>query len=307
MRRRRLFSGLGRSLSTYAFVIPFSAIILFPFAVMLISAIKSNAEIFVGIDEFRWLPEAPQWENFWKLQEKVPQIWRFFLNSAIIASGSTMLSVAFALPAAYALARLTFRGRGLFLQAVLVTQMFSPIVIIIGLYKLFVGTSVDWFFAIPAQIGLDGLFSGNYPSTLINNLFGLILANAAFNLAFAIWLLSGYFSSVPREIEEAGMVDGCSWIRLITQILLPLAAPGIVTATIFVFIASWNEFIFALTLLSSPEKRPIIIGLFSLMGMYEVEWNFVMAGALLAVIPVVVLFWLAEKHLASGLTAGAVK
>ncbi|MBX7245138.1 MAG: carbohydrate ABC transporter permease [Candidatus Sumerlaeaceae bacterium] len=280
MSRHRL-----RTAETYAFVIPFCLAILFPFAVMLSSALKKDAEIFVTAEEFRFVSASPQWGNFLELPKQLPLFGRYFLNSAAIATGATLLAVIVALPAAYALSRLRFAGRRAFLYAVLVTQMFSPIVIIIGLFKLFAGL----------------------PIPLTNSLWGLILANAAFNLAFAIWMLSGYFNTVPAEIEEAAMVDGCTWVQMIVRILIPLAAPGIVTATIFVFIASWNEFIFALTLLASPEKRPVIVGLFSLIGMYEVKWNFVMGGALLAVLPMIVLFWVAEKHIVSGLTAGGVK
>jgi multiple sugar transport system permease protein len=300
MTRKRRLSNLG----TYSFIIPFCIVMLFPFIVMFISALKSNGEIFVSADEFRWIPQNPLWSNFVTIHGKIPLIGRYFLNSLIIAGGSTLLSVFVALPAAYVLARLRFRGRTVFLQLVLVTQMFSPIVIIIGLYKLFAHTSVAWFSAGAQKLGAP---ADLVPPMLIDNLFGLILANAAFNVAFAIWLLSGYFATVPREVEEASMVDGCTWFQTVTRVLMPLAAPGIVTAVIFVFIAAWNEFIFALTLLSSPEKKPIIIGLFSLIGMYEIEWNYVMAGSLLAIVPVVILFWLAEKHLVSGLTAGAIK
>jgi multiple sugar transport system permease protein len=298
---------MWRGAGTAAFVLPFCAVILFPFAVMLSASLKTNIEIYAGAEEFRWLPHNPLWSNFWSLWTRVPLMGRYFLNSAIIATGATLLATGVSLPAAYALSRLRFRGRRLFLQAVLVTQMFSPIVIIIGLYKLFAGISVQWFYDMLAGVGLGFLIPAGAPETLANNLFGLILVNAAFNTAFAIWMLSGYFASVPVEIEEAAFVDGCSWWRMAVHVLMPLAAPGIVTAIIFVFIASWNEFIFALTLLAAPERRPVIVGLFSLIGMYEVEWNLVMAGALLATLPMVVLFMLAERHITTGLTAGGIR
>ena len=299
----RMWRGAG----TAAFVLPFCAVILFPFAVMLSASLKANIEIYASAEEFRWLPHNPLWGNFVSLWTRVPLMGRYFLNSSIIATGATLLATGVSMPAAYALSRLRFRGRGLFLQGVLVTQMFSPIVIIIGLYKLFAGTSVKWFYDLLAGSGLGFLVPVGAPDTLANNLFGPILVNAAFNTAFAIWMLSGYFSRVPVEIEEAAFVDGCSWWRMAWHVLMPLAAPGIVTAVIFVFIASWNEFIFALTLLAAPERRPVIVGLFSLIGMYEVEWNLVMAGALLATLPMVVLFMLAERHITSGLTAGGIR
>lgn len=300
--RRSLYS-----VGTYAFVIPFSAILLSPFVLMFLSALKTNAEIFVPWDEFNFLPHPPQWGNFLAMGREVSNIGRYFLNSTLISTGSTALAIAAALPAAYALARFRFPGRNAFLQLVLITEMFSPIVIIVGVYKLFAGTSVAWFYNLLGAVGLRGMLPEVLPETLIDNLFGLVLLNAAFNLAFAIWLLKGYFSTVPREIEEAAWVDGCSWWQALTRVMMPLAAPGIATAVIFTFIAAWNEFLFALTLLRTSEKRPVIVGLFSLIGQFEVQWNYVMAGALLAVVPVVILFWAAEKHLVSGLTSGAIK
>lgn len=296
-----------RLLVLYGFTVPFCLVLLFPFAVMFISALKTELEIFAPPDEFLWWPEKPQWDNYRALRTEVPLLARSFINSALIALGATFLALATGLPAAYALARLRFRGRGFIMLGVLVTQMFSPIVIIVGLYKLFSGTSIAWFYDLLARIGLGGVASPSHPTSLDDNLFGLILVNAAFNLAFTIWMLTGYLSTVPREVEEAAQVDGCSWSRTMAHVIMPLAMPGIVTAAVFVFIASWNEFLFALTLLRSPERMPIVVALFSLVGMFEVKWNFVMAGALLAIIPVVLLFWLVERHLVSGLTAGSVK
>ena len=301
--RRRTLHQLG----TYAFVVPFCAVLLAPFVGMFLSALKTNAEIFVPWDEFRFLPHPPQWGNFAAMWHEVSNIGRYFLNSALISTGSTILAIATALPAAYALSRFRFPGRKAFLQLVLITEMFSPIVIVVGVYKLFAGTSMTWFYSLVSAVGLHRLLPDAPPESLIDNLFGLVLLNAAFNLAFAIWLLNGYFNTVPKEVEEAAWVDGCSWWKSLTRVMIPLAAPGIATAVIFTFIAAWNEFLFALTLLRTAEKRPVIVGLFSLIGQFDVQWNYVMAGALLAVLPVVVLFWAAEKHLVSGLTSGAIK
>lgn len=295
------------SAATYLFMILFSLVILFPFMIMLLSALKTNEEIFAAPEDYSWLPQPPRWSNFVTIREQVPEIGRYFLNSLIIAMGSTLLAVAVAIPAAYAVARLRFPGRRAFMHLVLITQMFSPIVIIVGVYKLFASADLSPLYATIRGAGLGWLLPGSPAGSLVDNLFGLILLNAAFNLAFAVWLLAGYLRSIPVAIEEAACVDGCSWWRILTSVLLPLAAPGIATAVIFAFIAAWNEFLFALTLLRTPEKRPVIVGLFSLIGQFEVQWNYVMAGALLAILPVVLLFWSAEKHLVGGLTAGAGK
>ncbi len=292
---------------TYLFVTCFSMVILFPFVTMFLSGLKTDEEIFAAAEDFRWLPQPPQWANFVTIRQQIPDIDRFFLNSLVIGVGSTLLAMAAALPAAYAAGRLQWRGRRAFLHLVLITQMFSPIVIVVGVYKLFAGVDLEWVYRAVTSAGFGWVLPESRPENLLDNLLGLILLNAAFNLAFAIWLLSGYFRTIPQAVEEAAYIDGCSWWQALTHVLLPLAAPGAVTAIIYAFISAWNEFLFALTLLSTPEKRPVIVGLFSLIGQFEVQWNYVMAGALLATLPVVLLFWSAEKHLVSGLTAGAGK
>jgi multiple sugar transport system permease protein len=142
---------------------------------------------------------------------------------------------------------------------------------------------------------------------LINTYLGLILINASFNMAFSVWILSSFFQSIPVEIEEAAFIDGASRFQTFRMISLPLALPGIVTTAIFTFIAAWNEFVVAYTLASSPERQPFSVGLSLLTGLYEVKWNYLFAGSLIAIIPVVILFISIEKYLVSGLTAGSVK
>jgi len=161
--------------------------------------------------------------------------------------------------------------------------MFSPIVVMIGLYKTM--AIFGW---------LD-----TYQS--------LIITYAAFNQAFSIWLLTGYFSTIPVEIEEAALIDGCSRVQALRKILFPLSAPGIVATIIFVFIWSWNEFMIALTFTSSPYMRLLTVGLFRFIGRYEIEWNYLMAASLVATLPVLSLFLLIQRNLVKGLTAGAIK
>jgi multiple sugar transport system permease protein len=161
--------------------------------------------------------------------------------------------------------------------------MFSPTALIIGIFR-----EVKFFH------GLNG-----YPA--------LIVVNAGFNLAFAVWLLSGFFASVPVEIEEAAMVDGCSKFKALTKITLPVALPGIVTAVIFTFVSTWNEFTVALTVMSSLPKEPISVGITTFIGEYDVAWEYLFATTTIAIIPVVILFISIEKYLVGGLTAGSVK
>jgi multiple sugar transport system permease protein len=205
-------------------------------------------------------------------------------TSLQIAAGATVVVLLVALPAAYCTARRRFRGRAAFLLLVLATQMFQPAAMLVGIQREFI------------NFGL--------PPTL-----SLIIVNAAFNLAFAVWILNAFFSSIPVELEEASMVDGLGRIGALTRITLPLAAPGIVTALIFTFISAWNEFLVALTLSlgESPTQQPLTVAINNYIGEYTIDWGHLFAAGLVATIPVVILFAFIERRVVGGLTAGAVK
>jgi multiple sugar transport system permease protein len=207
----------------------------------------------------------------------------FIKSSLVISLVATIIVIVIAIPAAYYSARNNFRGRSLFLLLVLTTQMFSPTSLVVGIFREIVKFN------------------------LVDTYLSLILIYSAFNLAFSIWILSSFFKSIPLEIEEAAAIDGCGRLKTLVRVVLPLALPGIVTAFIFTFIAAWNEFVIALTLTSSPEREPLTVGLTSLIGQYQVQWNFLFAGSLIAIVPVVILFISIEKWLVGGLTAGSVK
>ena len=161
--------------------------------------------------------------------------------------------------------------------------MFAPVVLLVGIYKV---------------MSLFGL---------TNSIIGLIFINAAFNQAFTIWLLRGTFLSIPAEMEQAATVDGCNRIQAMFKILLPVAAPGIVTTLIFIFINAWNEFNVALTLISTETLKPLTVGITIFNGYNIIEWQYLFASSLFAIVPVVILFMCIEKNLTSGLTAGGVK
>ncbi len=206
-------------------------------------------------------------------------------SSLAIAGGSTILVLLVALPAAYYSARFKFRGRSLFLLMVLATQMFQPAAMLVGIQREFL--------------------SFNLPSPVIS----LILVNAGFNLAFAVWILNAYFSSIPAELEEAAMVDGLSRFGALRRITIPLALPGIVTALIFTFITAWNEFIVALTLSlgQSAINTPLTVAINGYIGEYSTDWGHLFAGSVIASVPVIILFALIEGRVVSGLTAGSIK
>lgn len=254
--------------------------LLFPFFVMLSTAFKDLSEIYMSPPY--WIPHRLAWENFQHIWQKYPLL-NYFINSIIVAFGATILATILCVPAAYACARLRFHGRKVFLFTMLVVQMFSPIIVVIALYKLIVALH------------------------LADTRASLIIVNAVFTLAFAIWMMNGYFSTIPKEIEEAALIDGCTRLQTMTRITLPIAMPGVVTVIIYTFISAWNEFMFALTFINTMEKRPLTLGLYNFVGRWTISWHYLMAAALLAIIPVILLFMLIEKQLVHGLAGGAVK
>lgn len=255
-------------------------LILAPYLYMFFTSLKPESEIFK--EKQGYVPETWTWSNFADVWTRIP-LADYLVNTLIIAGASTVLAVGVALPAAYYTARRRFRGRRAFLLLVLVTQMFAPTALVIGIYR--------------EMRLLD----------LTDTYTALIMTNAGFNLAFSIWILHAYFSSIPVELEEAAMIDGCGRLRALVKITLPLAVPGVITAVIFTFIAAWNEFIVALTLTTSSETQPLTVGITSFIGEYKVQWQLLFAASLVAVVPVVVLFAFIERYLVSGLTAGSVK
>ena len=253
---------------------------LFPYLVMLFTALKPDGEL-ITIPP-RLLPQDWTPANFLDVWDVAP-IAQHLKVTLIVASVSTLVTLVAAAPAAYYTARHDFRGRRLFMLIVLITQMFSPIALLIGLYREFL------------QIGL------------VDSYWALVLTNAAFNLAFTIWILNAYFKNIPAELEQAAWMDGCTRGQALRRIVLPLAAPGLVTAVIFCFIAAWNEYVIALTLINSTENQPLTLGVTSLIGLNETEWQYLFAASLIAIVPVVFLFGMIERYLISGLTAGGIK
>ena len=255
-------------------------IILYPYFVMMVTALKTRGEIFDPNGSL--MPVAPVWTNFVDIWTIAPMA-KYLLNSIIIASGSTAIAMICGIPAAYALARMKFKGQTAFLGFIIVSQMFAPVVLLIGIYKVM------------------------QTMALTNTLLGLVFINAAFNQAFTIWLLRGTFMSISAEMEQAATIDGCNRVQAMLKILLPVAAPGIVTTLIFIFINAWNEYTVALCLISTETIKPLTVGINIFNGYNMIEWQYLFAASIFAILPVVIMFMCIEKHLTSGLTAGGVK
>ena len=264
----------------YFFIVIVCLITVYPYYVMLATAFRSNAET-IDMNFLHLFPTKWQWENLLHIIER--GIPGNLLNSLLVAGGATLLTMLCGIPAAYALARMKFRGKNIFLGFVIMSQMFSPVVLLIGISQL------------ANSLGLN------------NTLWGLMFVNAAFNQAFAVWLLRGTFVSISSEMEQAAMIDGCGRFGALRKILLPMAAPGIVTALIFVFINAWNEYTVSTVLISTASKQPITVGITQFSSFNMIEWRYLFAASIIATIPVFILFLCIEKHLASGLTAGGVK
>ena len=264
----------------YLVVIIICLITLYPYFVTICTALKSRAEIFSTSGTV--FPIHAIWSNLIDVWSRAPMA-SYMRNSILIAGGSTLLAMLCGIPAAYALSRMKFKGQTAFLGFVIVSQMFAPVVLLIGIYKVMMSLHMT------------------------NSIVGLIFINAAFNQAFAIWLLRGTFMSISSEMEQAATIDGCNRIQALIKILLPVAAPGIVTALIFVFINAWNEYTVALTLISTDTFKPLTVGINIFNGYNMIEWQYLFAASLYAIVPVVILFVGIEKNLVGGLTSGGVK
>lgn len=272
---------LRKSLLYWLVLSPLVIVILFPFAVMFVTAVRPREELFVYPP--RWTFSEFRWDNFVDMWEKTNFGGALF-NSLYVSVAATALALVLSIPAAYALSRYRFHGKGLYRNFLLMTQMMSPIVLVLGLFRLMV------------QFGL------------VNNLNSLVLTYAAFNMAFTIWMLQSYFNTIPRELEEASWMDGASHFVSLTKIFLPLAVPAMVVTGIFTFINSWNEFVLALTMIRSQDQYTLPVQIFSqVAGRYQVEWHHVMAGTVLATVPVAIVFSWLQRYLIRGMALGAVK
>jgi multiple sugar transport system permease protein len=254
-------------------------IFLLPYIEMVITALRPQRELL----ERNYLPRHFAWSNLTNMWGAGFGITTSLRVSLEVAGGATVLVMLVAMPAAYYTARHRFRGRGLFLLVVLTTQILQPTALIVGIYKEFLSFH------------------------LIDTVWALIMVNAGFNLAFAVWILHAYFGSIPVEIEEAAMVDGSSRLGTLFRVTFPLALPGVVTALIFTFIAAWNEFIAALTLTTSNNVTPMTVRLDMFIGQYTVDWQHLFGASVVATIPVLILFALIERRVVGGLTTGSVK
>lgn len=252
----------------------------FPFYWAIVSSLKTGSALFTS----DLIPTSPTFENYIALFREQP-FARNILNSAIVAIVTTAISLGLAATAAYALGRMAFRGRTAVSFLILSVSMFPQIAVLTGMFEL---------------IQVTGLY---------DSLSGLILADLILTLPFSVWVLTAFIGDLPRELEEAAIIDGAPPLRILTDVFIPVMAPALVATGLLAFILAWNEFLFALTFTLSEEQRtvPVAIALISGAGGYEIPWGRIMAASVIVTAPLILLVLALQRRIVSGLTVGAVK
>ena len=252
----------------------------FPFYWMLVTALQTGATLFSATPSF--LPDLSQTGVFKVLLIERP-VGRWMLNSAVVSLGSSLLSLALSITTAYALSRFDFIGKRALALALVFSQMLPTVLLLLPLFTLFQRLH------------------------LLNTLTCLVIANAAFITPVSIWILKSYFDTVPIEIEEAAQIDGASRLKILGHVVLPIARPAIVTCGIIAFFEAWNEFALAVTLVQEQERWVTSVGLASWIGRLTTPTEMMMAGAALFALPSILAFLFLQRHIISGLSAGAVR
>lgn len=273
---RRVLGGIG----FYAAILAYVAFAVFPlYWTVKISVTPQSLLYSEGI---KLWPGAMTLENY-RTVLAASDFPRYFLNSVIVSVATSFLVTAIASLAGYAMSRFNFRGKAWVSLVLLLTQTFPLVMVIPPIYRIM------------GQLGLT------------DNLNGLIAIYTAFNIAFATFLMQSFFDGVPKDLEEAAMIDGCTRVTAMRRIILPLTLPGMGATVAFVFTAAWSELLFALMLINSESQKTFSVGLLTFIGKFAVDWGQMMAASVLALIPVCLFFALLQRYLVTGLTAGAVK
>ncbi len=266
----------------FAFYIPlvfFTVFVMAPFVWTFITSLKNNNEMFKM--PFRYLPENPSFKNYVELMQTTEFL--FNMKNSFIASFSTVLIAGvISVMAGYAFSRYRFKGRNALLAGFLMLYLVPQTLLLMPLYVIF------------KQIGI------------IHTVLSLIVAYSTYAIPYSVWLTTSFINQVPRELEEAAMIDGCNLPRCIIQIVLPLVKPGIIASCSFIFITCWNEYAYAV-LFTDKTSRTVTVALASFMSQFNIRWDMITAGGIIIVIPVVIMFMFMQRDLVAGLTAGGVK
>lgn len=263
----------------YLFLAVFVFVVMFPFFWVFLTSIKPVGEIF---SSFKWFTTNPTLDSYGAALTNRPLLI-YMLNSFIVAGLTTILALVFASLTAYAIARLPIKGKGFILGLVLASSMFPQIAIISPIFNLV------------TDLGLR------------NSYLGLVFPYISISLPLAIWILATFFKRIPFELEEAAKLDGATPFQTFRKIIFPLAAPGVFTTGILVFIAAWNEYLFALTINSDDRWRTVPVGISMYQSQYSIPWGDITAATVIVTIPIVIIVLIFQRRIVSGLTSGSVK
>ena len=268
--------------TAYASLILAAIIFLAPPFYMLVTSLKTSGEI-AGQVGSPWIVSDPTLENYWAIIEK-PLFRRFMLNSLVITACVVTLTMVISILAAFALARMRFWGSQMLATGVFLTYLVPDTLLFIPLYQIVGGLG------------------------LLNSIWGLVLVYPTLTVPFCTWIMIGYFASIPKELDEAALIDGATWPQMLLKIFIPVALPGIIAATIFAFTVSWAAFVYPTAFVTTPEQMPLTIGVVSqLVRADTFAWGQIMAGALMAALPPVIIYAFLMDYYIAGLTAGATK
>lgn len=278
--RRTKRTSWGSVLSTFGILL-IVIYCLAPFYWMIVSSLRPDTEIF----DNTWWPQHPSLENYRAVFSANNNFTQGLLNSLIVSVIVTIVALAIATFASYALARLDFRGKGFLLVIVLATSMFPLVAIIVPLLKNF--SAWGW----------------------INTYQAMIIPDLSFSLPLAVWNLTSFFRQMPQELEQSAMVDGCTPGQAFRKVILPLAAPGIFTTAIIIFIGAWNEFLVAVTMINDPSMQPatVLLSKFTGASQFNTPFGSQMAAGVVMTLPLVLMVLLFQRRIVAGLAAGGVK
>lgn len=279
--KKRVFNEKQKNIVLCCIAVVIACIMLFPIYWIVVSSFKTNAEIFASPPTF--LPKNFTFSNYTEQFVGKNSILIAFGNSCKIATSSMVLSCLLAVPAGYGLARFKMRGKKIFIISFLVTQM------------------------LPVTLILTPMFLVYKNLQLLDNSLAPILSDSTIAVPFVVLILRTYFLALPKELEDAAKIDGCTTFTSFTRIMLPLSYPGIIMTAAFSFLFAWGDLAYSLTFLSTPAKRTMTAGIYNFMGQYGIQWNKIMAYGVLLVLPVVLIFIFLQKYIIGGLTNGAVK
>ncbi len=275
--RKRKLGKIGRTLLIFVMTI----VLILPFLWMISTSFKEADEVFQEVP--KWLPRTFSFHNYVNIWNR-GYFKTYFVNSLIVSFATMGISLVVAMFAGYGISRFRFHGRTLFSVILIVVQMFPSMLLLIPMYMIM------------SRMGL------------LNTHLSMIVAYTTFAMPFCTWMIKGYFDTIPVTLEDAARIDGCGRLRILFEIIMPLAAPGIVTVAMFAFILSWQEYMYALTFARTEDMRTITVGIALMQGQHgSVDWGQIMAGSVLACLPGLLLFTYLEKYLVQGYTMGAVK